>query len=250
VGGIMVLMLILLAIFSDFFSPTDPNRLDMAAAYTPPQRVHFFDEEGNFHLRPFVDNLTLDFDPDTFEAIWTEDTSQRYPIHFLVNSWEYELFGLIPMDLHLYAMSIIFALIGWTVLAREVRGKVMAFRSTDFIMAAKEMGASDRRIIFRHLYPHALSHVIVILTLTIPEIILAEAFLSFLGISIQEPLTSWGLLMRDAQSLETLGSHPWIMTPAFFIIIAVLGFNFLGDGLRDAADVRINQGRLAGGKRG
>ena len=334
VGGMMVLMLITLAIFSDFFSPTDPNRLDMAAAYTPPQQIHFFDEEGNFHLRPFTYNLLLDFDPETFEALWTEDTSKMYPIQFLVNNWEYKLFGLIPMDLHLYgveeggtiyilgtdnlgrdlwgravragrisislalfaafisitvgsvvgvmsgyyggwpdtliqrfieiiqsipalplwmalaaiiptywdrftvflAMSIIFALIGWTVLAREVRGKVMAFRGTDFIMAAKEMGASDTRIIFRHLYPHALSHVIVILTLTIPEIILAEAFLSFLGIGIQEPLTSWGLLMRDAQSLETLGSHPWIMTPAFFIITAVLGFNFLGDGLRDAAD--------------
>ena len=122
------------------------------------------------------------------------------------------------------------------VLAREVRGKVMAFRETDFILAAKEMGASDLRIIFRHLYPNSLSHIIVILTLTIPQIILAEAFLSFLGIGIQPPLTSWGLLMHDAQNLQTLGTHPWIMSPVVFIIIAVLGFNFLGDGLRDAAD--------------
>jgi peptide/nickel transport system permease protein len=133
-------------------------------------------------------------------------------------------------------MSVIFALLQWTVLAREVRGKVMAFRETDFILAAREMGASHTRIIFRHLYPNSLSHIIVVLTLTIPEIVLAEAFLSFLGIGIQEPLTSWGLLMHDAQNLQTLGTHPWIMTPVIFIIVAVLGFNFLGDGLRDAAD--------------
>ncbi|OQA44650.1 MAG: Oligopeptide transport system permease protein OppC [Chloroflexi bacterium ADurb.Bin325] len=133
-------------------------------------------------------------------------------------------------------MAVIFAMLSWTTLEREVRGKVLAFRSTDFVLAAKEMGASDRRIIFLHLYPNSLSHVLVILTLTVPSIILAEAFLSFLGIGIQEPLISWGLLMRNAQNIQTLGQYPWMMTPVFFIITAVLGFNFLGDGLRDAAD--------------
>jgi len=107
-------------------------------------------------------------------------------------------------------------------------------------LAAKEQGASDKRIIFRHLYPNTLSHVIVILTLTVPDIILAEAFLSFLGIGIQEPLTSWGFLMKNAQNLETLGTNTWILTPVIFIIIAVLGLNFLGDGLRDAADPYAN----------
>ncbi len=334
VGAILLVMLLMNAIFADFFSPTDPTGLDMAAAYTPPQRVRFFDAEGNFHWRPFVYNYTLEFDPKTFEPIWTEDTSKRYEIKLFVKGYEYEILGFIPWDRHLYGveeggtiyllgttklgrdllgrsilagrislslslfaafisitvgsvlgvvsgyysgwvdnllqrfieliqsipalplwmslaaivpvtwdpllvfivMACIFALIGWTVLAREVRGKIMAFRETDFVLAAKEMGASDGRIIFRHLYPHSLSHVIVILTLEIPNIILAEAFLSFLGIGIQEPLVSWGYLMRDAQSLETLGSHPWIMSPALFIVLAVLGFNFLGDGLRDAAD--------------
>ncbi len=133
-------------------------------------------------------------------------------------------------------MAFIFALLSWTTLEREVRGKVMAFRETDFVLAAKEMGASDARIIFLHLYPNSLSHVLVVLTLTIPSIILAEAFLSFLGIGIQEPLISWGLLMRNAQNIQTLGQYPWMMSPVFFIIAAVLGFNFLGDGLRDAAD--------------
>ena len=98
------------------------------------------------------------------------------------------------------------------------------------------MGGSHWHIIFRHLFPNSLSHIIVVLTLTIPGIILAESLLSFLGIGIQPPLVSWGILMHNAQNIQTLGSHPWIMFPVLFIFVAVLGFNFLGDGLRDAAD--------------
>jgi peptide/nickel transport system permease protein len=133
-------------------------------------------------------------------------------------------------------MAFIFAMLSWTTLAREVRGKVLSLRETDFVLSAKEMGASDARIIFRHLYPNTLSHIIVILTLTIPTVILAEAFLSFLGIGIQEPLISWGLMMRNAQDIQILGQAVWILSPVGFIILSVLGFNFLGDGLRDAAD--------------
>jgi peptide/nickel transport system permease protein len=133
-------------------------------------------------------------------------------------------------------MSSIFALLSWTLLAREVRGKVLSLRETDFVLAAREVGASDWRIIFHHLYPNTLSHTIVVLTLTIPTIILAESFLSFLGIGIQEPLVSWGVMMREAQTIQTLGFNIWIISPVFFIFIAVLGWNFLGDGLRDAAD--------------
>ena len=133
-------------------------------------------------------------------------------------------------------MSFIFALLSWTLLAREVRGKVLSLRETDFVLAAQEMGASDARIMFQHLLPNTFSHIIVVMTLTIPTIILAESFLSFLGIGIQEPLVSWGTMMRDAQTIQTLGFNPWIAASVFFIIAAVLGFNFLGDGLRDAAD--------------
>jgi len=134
------------------------------------------------------------------------------------------------------AMAVIFALLSWTTLTREVRGKVLALRATDYILAAKEMGASDARIIFLHLYPNVISHVIVIMTLTIPGVILAESFLSFLGIGITEPLISWGLMMRNTQDIQTLGQNAWILSPIGFIVVAVLGFNFLGDGLRDAAD--------------
>jgi len=150
------------------------------------------------------------------------------------------LAALVPKTMDSFSvfviMSFIFALLSWTTLAREVRGKVLSLRQTDFILAAKEMGASDARIIFRHLFPNSLSHIIVILTLTVPGVILAEAFLSYLGIGIQEPLISWGLMMRNAQDIQILGQMPWILTPVGFIILAVLGFNFMGDGLRDAAD--------------
>jgi peptide/nickel transport system permease protein len=334
VGGLMVLILIILGVFADFFSPYPLDVINMEAALTPPQQLHFFDTEGNFHLIPFTYNQVVGLNATTFEPEWTEDTSRIYKLRFFVEGPEYRILGLIPSNIHLFGveeggtfyllgtdklgrdlwgksceagrislamslfgtfisvgigsvlgvvsgyyggttdtllqrfvefvnsfpqlplwmalaviiprnwdsfsifviMAIIFALLSWTTLAREVRGKVLSSRETDFVLAAKEMGASDARIIFLHLYPSTLSHIIVVLTLTIPQIILAEAFLSFLGIGIQEPLTSWGFLMKQAQSLRAIGDSVWVMSPVLFIITAVLGFNFLGDGLRDAAD--------------
>ena len=334
IGALMVLMLVILAVFADFFSPTSISGINLQASFIPPQRVHFFDTEGKFHLRPFVYNYVYTLDPATFRVMWAEDQTKAYEIKFFVQGPAYKLFGLIPSKLHLYgvdeggtifilgtdkigrdlwgktceagrislsmslfgtvisvlfgsvlgvasgyyggwvdnvlqrftefiaafpnlplwmalaalvpktadsftvfvAMAFIFALLSWTTLAREVRGKVLSLRETDFILAAKEMGASDARIIFLHLYPNTLSHIIVILTLTIPGVILAESFLSFLGIGITEPLISWGLLMRNTQDIQTLGQNAWILSPIVFIVTAVLGFNFLGDGLRDAAD--------------
>lgn len=333
-GGIMVIILLVLAIFADFFCPTPLDKIDLQSAFIPPQIVHFIDHNGGFHLLPFVYNYTYTIDPKTFKVNWTEDTSKAYTIKFLVRGVSYKVLGIFPSDLHLYGvdkpgtiyilgtdkmgrdlwgkaaeagrislsmsifgaiisivfgsvlgvasgyyggaidnalqrftefvaafpnlplwmalaalipktadsftvfcvMAVIFALLSWTTLAREVRSKVLSLRETDFIMAAREMGASDARIIFRHLYPNTLSHVIVILTLTIPGVILAESFLSFLGIGITEPLISWGLMMRNTQDIQALGQYPWILAPIGYIVIAVLGFNFLGDGLRDAAD--------------
>ncbi len=333
-GGLMIIMLIFMAIFGDFLSPTDPITPDMQFAYTRPQQIYFIDSGGNFHLRPFTFQQKQVLDPKTFLPSWETDLTKSYPIKFFVQGYPYKLFGIFPSRLHLYGvdeggtifllgtdkfgrdmlgrismggrislslsiaatliiiavgatigiisgyyggwvdnliqrfieflqsfpalplwmalaavipitwdqtlifitMSAIFALLGWTQLARQIRGKVLALRETDFILAAKEMGASDRRVIFRHLFPNCLSHIIVVMTLTIPSIILAESFLSFLGIGIQEPLVSWGTMMREAQSLQTLGSNPWLMWPALFIVLAVVGFNFMGDGLRDAVD--------------
>jgi peptide/nickel transport system permease protein len=334
VGGLLSIMLIMMAVFADFLAPTDPTAVTMQFAYSPPQQLYLFDSTGQFNLRPFTYTKRSVVDPATFLPKWELDTARPYPIRLFVQGYEYKLLGLFPSRLHLYgveeggtffllgtdkfgrdlwgricmagrisialalfgtcititlgsvvgmisgyyggwvdnllqrfvefvqsfpqlpllmalsavipitwdqrlvfvSMAAILSLLTWPRLARELRGKVLALRETDFVMAAREMGASNRRIIFRHLFPNSLSHVIVMLTLTIPQIILTESFLSFLGIGVQEPLVSWGNLMRDAQSIQTLGSNPWLMAPAAFILLAVLGFNFLGDGLRDAVD--------------
>ena len=331
-GSYMIIILVSLAVFSDFFSPRDPMELNMQYTYRPPQRIHFF-SEGHFSLRPFTYGLAGEYSFETGTMNWKNDTSQRFYIHFFVRGYEYRLFG-IKSNIHLYGvkegehffalgsdkmgrdmwarmclgarismtmailgtiisivlgswlgimsgyfggivdllmqrftefmqafpqlplwmalaaiiprgwsqmsifvmMSLIFALLSWPVLSRELRGKVISMTNSDMIMAAKEMGASHQRIIFNHLFPNNFSHIIVVMSLTIPNILLAESFLSYLGIGIQEPFVSWGLLMRDAQTIETLFSHPWIMLPVLFIVIAVLGFNFFGDGLRDGAD--------------
>jgi peptide/nickel transport system permease protein len=334
VGGIFVIFLLIVTLFAPFFAPYDYNQTRLGMVYVPPQPIRFIDEEGRFHLRPFTYALTPDIDPDTWARIYTEDTTQRYPIYFFVRSWEYRLFGLIPSNLHLFgveapgtvfvlgtdlmgrdllsrivfggrvsisvalfgalvsaflgavigAMSgyygghfdnitqrvielllsfpslplfmalsvaipvewpplgfffgiiLIFSLLSWPVLAREVRGKVLSYREEEFVMAAHAIGAKNPYIIFRHVLPNVISHVIVILTITIPELILAEGALSFLGLGIQPPLVSWGVLLSDATTLETLGRHPWIMLPGLAILTTVLAFNFLGDGLRDAVD--------------
>jgi peptide/nickel transport system permease protein len=135
-----------------------------------------------------------------------------------------------------FAISVILSLIGWTGLARQVRAKVLSYRQQDFATAAKAVGASSTRIIFVHMLPNALSHIIVVATLAIPNMILAESALSFLGLGIQPPLTSWGALLQEAQRVSVVLQKPWLLLPGIFIVVTVLAFNFLGDGLRDAAD--------------
>lgn len=135
-----------------------------------------------------------------------------------------------------FAITVILSLIGWTWLARQLRGKVLALREEDFIMAARLAGASNGWIIFRHLVPATFSHIIVISTLAMPSMILAESALSFLGLGLRPPLTSWGVLLQQAQNIQVLLLYPWLMIPGFFVAISILAFNFLGDGLRDAAD--------------
>ena len=135
-----------------------------------------------------------------------------------------------------FAISIILSLIGWTSLARQVRAKVLAYREMDYTAAAKAAGASHARIILVHMLPNALSHIIVVATLAIPGMILAETALSFLGLGILPPAVSWGTLLQDAQTVSVVVKHPWIMIPGIFVILAVLCYNFIGDGIRDAVD--------------
>ena len=135
-----------------------------------------------------------------------------------------------------FGIVILMSLIGWTGLARVVRGKILSLREEEFVIAAKISGTSGIHIITKHLFPSLISYIIVSLTLSIPRSILGETALSFLGLGIQPPAVSWGVLLQDAQKLQNIAHRPWILSPAIFIVLSVLMFNFIGDGLRDAAD--------------
>jgi peptide/nickel transport system permease protein len=134
------------------------------------------------------------------------------------------------------AITIIIAFIGWTELARVVRGRMLALREEDFVMAANLSGASQFRIIFVHLIPLILSHIIAAVSLALPAMIIAETSLSFLGLGLRPPAVSWGVLLQGAQNIQAVALTPWLLLPAIPVIVVILAFSFLGDGLRDAAD--------------
>jgi len=135
-----------------------------------------------------------------------------------------------------FGITIILSIVGWCGLARVVRGKLLELREEDFAMAAKIAGATDGRVIVGHLLPAFMSYLAVNITLSIPNMILGETALSFLGIGLRPPVVSWGVLLKDAQNIRTIALHPWLLIPGLFVVVTVLTFNFLGDGIRDAAD--------------
>jgi peptide/nickel transport system permease protein len=135
-----------------------------------------------------------------------------------------------------FGIVVILSLIGWTWLARVVRGRFLSLREEDFVMSARLAGSSELRIITRHLVPSFLSYIIASLTLAIPEMILSETALSFLGLGLRPPVISWGVLLQEAQNLRSVALAPWLLVPGLVVVVAVLVFNFMGDGLRDAAD--------------
>jgi peptide/nickel transport system permease protein len=141
-----------------------------------------------------------------------------------------------PPHLVYISVTVIISLIGWTHLARVVRGKFLAMRGEVFVVAAKLDGCSEGRVIFRHMLPSMASHVIAAVTLAIPSMILAETTLSFLGLGLQPPAISWGVLLKDAQKISVISNAPWLFMPGVATVLAVLAMNFFGDGLRDAAD--------------
>ncbi len=135
-----------------------------------------------------------------------------------------------------FAITILLSFIGWTNLARRVRGKLLSLRTEDFVTAAVIAGSSDMRIITRHLLPSFLSYIIVDLSVSFPYMILGETALSFVGLGLRPPIVSWGTLLQASQNIRSISQHPWLFIPAAFVIVAVLAFSFVGDGLRDAAD--------------
>jgi peptide/nickel transport system permease protein len=335
-GVILATFYIAFVLVPEFVSP---YRLEHAsdAVEVGPQRIHFVDQEGNFHLRPFVYGLERRIDQVKRTRTYVEDPTRMYPLYFLVKGDAYKLLGLIPTDIHLFGvhysdpqaafylmgtdalgrdwftrimyggrLSLLIGLIGqvltiffgsvlgaisgfyggwvdqliqrtteflnafpdiplfmalaaaiptwwsplavyfmltiilsfvrWGGLARQVRGLILSLREREYALAAKSAGASDARIMFRHLLPGTMSHVIVIATLAIPSMILTETALSWLGLGLRPPLTSWGVLLQDAATVRAIHTTPWELWTVPFILVTILAYNMLGDGLRDALD--------------
>jgi len=332
VSATLLGLLYLVAIFAEFVSPYTPATRFDTLQQSPPSRIHIY-RPGDGLRWPFVYATKREIDPETFRYRYVEDESQPYPIRLFVKGEPYKLWGLFPMDRHLFgtegapillfgtdrlgrdvfsrtihgarislsiglvgvflsfmlgvilggisgyfggviddliqrlidflisipslplwialsaalprdwpivrvyfAITIILSVIGWAGLARVVRGKLLALREEDYVLAAQAAGASSWRIITRHLLPGFTSHLIVSITLSIPGMILGETALSFIGVGMMPPAVSWGVLLQDAQNIVAIAQQPWLLIPALFVIATVLLFNFVGDGLRDAAD--------------
>ncbi len=141
-----------------------------------------------------------------------------------------------PATRQYFMITVILSLTGWAHLARVVRGRFLSLRTEEFVTAARLDGCSERRIIFRHMLPSFMSHIIASITLAIPAMILAETALSFLGLGLQPPTISWGVLLQEAQNIRSIATAPWLFWPGAFVVIAVMALNLVGDGLRDAAD--------------
>lgn len=334
IGMVVLIILYIMVIFAPFFAPYDPQRR-LKVPYMPPQTIHFFDQEGNFHLRPFVYGIKMETNKETFRREYVIDAEKKYPLRFFVRGDSYKLWGIFESDLHLFGVKgedglflpfgsdklghclfsqtifggrisltigligvfiitvigvtiggisgyvggttdniiqrlievirsipmiplwmglaaalpanwpqfrifisvvIIISLFGWTTLARVVRGKFISLREEDFIMAAKVSGSSQLQIILRHMIPNFIGYILVNITITIPMMILGETTLTFLGLGLRPPTISWGVLLRNAQGLQSISLYPWLLIPGAFVILSVISFNIIGDGLRDAFD--------------
>jgi peptide/nickel transport system permease protein len=335
-GSLWVLgVYLIFVIFGEFLVPNDPMKQFANKVYIPPRPLHFIDNDGRFHLRPFIYEYQEKLDTYTFERVWTEVREEPLPIRFFTSGFRYKLFGFIPMNIHLFgvdsdtspiflfgtdksgrdvfsrviyatrvslsiaflgvvisvilgillggvagyyggvvdevvqrvselllaipklplwmglaaavpgnwpivkvymAIVVIISLMNWPWLARGIRSKLMSLRQEDYVQAARSYSASNMRIIFRYLVPNFVSYIIVSVTLAAPAMILLETALSFLGLGLRPPAVSWGVLLEQAQNFQSVLLHPWLLIPGAFVVFAILALNFVGDGLRDAAD--------------
>ena len=336
-GGIVILMLYVVALFAEFIAPFDAHASTSKNVYHPPQPIKFIDndENGSWSFRPHVQLMKLNRDPITLEGKFTPVPGKKVYLRLFGKGDPYKMWGKFQMSRHLiapsnpndrfyllgadrlgrdmlsrtimgtrismsiglvgvalslfigiilggisgyyrgvtdtiiqriieimialptiplwlalsaampqdwstttryFAITIILSLVGWTELARVVRGRFLTLQSEDFVIAARLDGGSQWRIIFRHILPSMTSHIIAAVTLAIPAMILAETALSFLGLGLQPPAGSWGVLLLEVQNIRSIAAGPWLFLPGAMVLIAVLSLNFLGDGLRDAAD--------------
>ncbi len=332
VGGIVTVLIYLIALFAEFLAPFPADLVNTQATYAPPQPLVLFDETG---FNPHVLGYTVEIDQVALRRTFVPDPEKPFPVRLFTHGYSYKLLGLIETDIHLigpadsdgtmyllgadrlgrdvlsrliygtrismsiglvgvtislilgiilggisgyyggtvdnliqrliefirsmptiplwlglaaalpvewgalqvyFAITVLLSFIGWTGLARVVRGRFLTLREEDFVMAARLDGASPRKIMFQHMLPAFYSHIIASITLAIPGMILAETSLSFLGLGLRPPVVSWGVLLQETQNIRSVATAPWLLTPAIAVVISVLALNFLGDGLRDAAD--------------
>jgi peptide/nickel transport system permease protein len=337
VSAVVLAGIYVVAMLAPFLAPNGQDTFDAKYTYAPPQRVHLVDTTGpDVDLGFYTFGYKMERDPDTFEQTFAVDRQHRIPLGFFVRGVEYDLFGLLETDIHLFgpvragepfyplganaqgqdelsrviygarismsiglvgvtlslvlglllggvsgyyggavdtliqrlvefltsiptiplwmglaaaippgwspvksylAITVILSLLGWTELARVVRGRFLSMRNEDFVIASQLDGAGPLRVMRRHMLPSFVSHVIASVTLAVPAMILAETTLSFLGLGLQAPTVSWGVLLQEGQNLRAITTAPWlVVVPGTAVVLAVLAFNFVGDGLRDAAD--------------
>ena len=342
-GGVVILILYIIALFAEFIAPFDPHVSTSNNVYHPPQLIKLIDvdENGDWSFRLHVQLMELDRDPVTLEGNFTPVPGEKVYLTFFGKGDPYKMWGVFEMNRHLiapvnpeerfyllgadrlgrdmlsrtiigtrismsiglagvalsliigvflggisgyyrgtidtviqriieimialptiplwlalsaampkdwdtttryFAITIILSLVGWTELARVVRGRFLALRAEDYVTAARLDGGSESRIIFRHILPSMTSHIIAAVTLAIPAMILAETALSFLGLGLLPPAVSWGVLLLEVQNIRSIAAGPWLFLPGVMVLITVLAFNFLGDGLRDAADPYAHKG--------
>jgi peptide/nickel transport system permease protein len=175
-----------------------------------------------------IDNITM-------RAV---EVLAAFPTFYLLLTLASVLPATLSSGARLFMIAAVFSLVGWGGLARIIRGLVLSIRELEFVLAARAAGVRDLGVIIRHILPSTTSYVIVAATLTIPGVILGESGLSFLGLGVQEPGTSWGLLLAQAQSVDVLTHFPWLLLPGMAIVLVIMAYNFFGDGVRDALDPR------------
>ncbi|PDP88422.1 peptide ABC transporter permease [Glycomyces fuscus] len=334
-GALVLCAFVLVSVFSEFIAPSTPDAYNAERTYAPPQALHVVDTSDGFDPGMYVYGYRVERDPETLANTYTVDESVKIPVGLFVRGEPYEMWGLIPSDIHLIgasdpdqdvyflgadrngrdmasrivygtrvsmsiglagvalsfvlglvlgglsgylggrvdnaiqrvieflmsvptiplwmglsaavprewgavqtylAITVLLSLIGWTDLARVVRGRFLSLRQEDFVTAARLDGCGTGRIIARHMLPSFTSHIIASLTLAVPFMILAETSLSFLGLGLQPPVVSWGVLLQEAQNIHSIAGAPWLLLPGAAVTVAVLVLNFVGDGVRDAAD--------------